>query len=246
MNRKIRNELREAILEHLRPYLQNCARCHVGGNDDLIELNIWEGPDDISGRVVIRVGILDNVTQLHIPNVSFPSSWRGKGDGMRLIDTIYRVARKHRYALFVTQCNEGFYNYLLGTCGAVRTDDDSVEITEKTRLINNGRLAAQEFGDGYKSSYEAALEFDEMNVFGVDIKIVHGRVTPLAGKDQGKEIHHAWVEMGDLVIETSNGPEQRFTKNKFNTQLHAIIDHVYSVEEARAHVEKSGKFGPWN
>lgn len=165
---------------------------------------------------------------------------------MRLIDTIYRVARKHRYALFVTQCNEGFYNYLLGTCGAVRTDDDSVEITEKTRLINNGRLAAQEFGDGYKSSYEAALEFDEMNVFGVDIKIVHGRVTPLAGEDQGKEIHHAWVEMGDLVIETSNGPEQRFTKNKFNTQLHAIIDHVYSVKEARAHVEKSSKFGPWN
>jgi len=220
----------------------------MGGDDDIVELNIRESAEDVSERVVIRVGILDHSTQLHIPNISFPSSWRGKSDGMRLIDTIYRIARKHRYALFITQCTDGFHNYLLGTCGASRTDDDTVEITEETRLVNNGRLAAREFGDGYKSSYEAAVEFDEMVAFGVcpnDVKIVHGRITPLTGIDEGREIHHAWVEMGDFVVETSNGHEERFTKSKFYTLLHATIDHVYSLKEAKARVEESGNFGRW-
>lgn len=249
MNREIRNELQDAIIELLRPYLNHCARHHIGGDNDLIELNIWESSEDVSGRVVIRVGILDHSTQLHIPNISFPSSWRGKGDGMRLIETIYRIARKHQYALFITQCTDGFYNYLSRVCGASRTDHDTVEITGETRLVNNGRLAAHEFVEGYESSYEAAVEFDEMSAFGVfpsDVKIVHGRITPLAGVDKGTEIHHAWVEMGDFVIEALNGQEERYTKSKFYTLLHATADHVYSVKEAKAHFEKSGKFGRWD
>ena len=118
-----------------------------------------------------------------------------------------------------------------------------------TRLVNNGRLAVREFGDCYKSSYEAANELDELSEFGIcpeDVKVVHGGITPLGGIDKGREIHHAWVEMGDCVIETSNGQQERFTKNKFYTLLHATIDHVYSVKEAKAHVERSGKFGRWD
>jgi hypothetical protein len=158
MNKEIRIELRETILEHLRPHLQKCAKSYISGDMDLIELNILETAEDVSERVVIRVGILDDSTQLHIPNISFPPSWRGNYGGMRLIDAIYQIAKKHRYALFVIQCTEGFYNYLLSTSGASRTDEDTVEITDQTRLVNEGRLAARKFGDGYKSSYDAAVE----------------------------------------------------------------------------------------
>lgn len=249
MNTQIRNELRSAVTEHLRSYLQDCASCHIGGDDDLIELHVRENAEDVSDRIVIRIGILDDSAQLHIPNISFPPSWRGKGDGMRLIETIYRVARKHRYALFITHCTDGFYSYLLGTCGASRTDEDTVEITKETRLVNNGGLAVREFGDGYKSSYEAAVEFDEMSGFGIypgDVNIVHGRITLRAAGAEDRVTHHAWIEVGDLVIETSNGRDERFSKEKFYTQLHAVSDHVYSVAEAKENVEKSKTFGPWD
>lgn len=245
MNREIRNELRNVIIEHLCPYLKKCVRYHLGGSDDLIELEILEDPEAVSWRIVIRIGILDDGTQLQIPNISFPRSWRGKGDGMRLIETVYRVARKHDYTLFITQCTDGFYNYLLGTCGAIQTDGDTVEITDKTRLVNNGGLAARKFKDGYKSSYEAAVEFDEISGFGHlpgEIKIVHGTITVA----DGKELHHAWIEMGDLVFETANGRDEKFPKEKFYAQLHAICDHAYSVAEAKAHVEKNKTFGPWS
>ena len=136
MNTEIRKELRNEIENHLRPYLQKCYRFYFSGDVDLIELNVKEEEEDISERVIIRVNIKDHSTQLHIPNISFPSSWRGNGDGMKLIDIVYRIARRHDYALFMTFLTEGFYRYLV-SCGAHVTDDDTVEILSKTKLVKS-------------------------------------------------------------------------------------------------------------
>lgn len=130
----IREELRDGIGTHLSPYLKKCHHAYFHVDDGLIELLVNEDKEDASGRVIIRMCILDESMQLHIPNISFPLSWRGNGDGMKLIDIVYRTAKRHGYALFLTCLTTGFHSYLVG-CGAHITDGNTVEILDTTRLV---------------------------------------------------------------------------------------------------------------
>src|SRR6266487_7186031 len=79
-------------------------------------------------------------------------------------------------------------------------------------------------GDCYESSYKNVSDFTQIKTVvegGADdpdmkrfydrlglkneVAIVHGWITSPSGSNAGKRVHHAWIEIGDRVIETQGG-----------------------------------------
>ncbi|MFA6455291.1 MAG: hypothetical protein WCW40_00610 [Bacteroidota bacterium] len=125
---------------------------------------------------------------------------------------------------------------------------------------------SQQYGDCYESSLKNAEELQGMKdaveqslptayIFkklyndlklNREIYVVHGSAIPPIGPHKGRHIIHAWIEIGDTVIETSNNQLDSYPKEEYY-KTHSINPIIrYSVIEALQKVEKYKIFGPWH
>lgn len=106
----------------------------------------------------------------------------------------------------------------------------------------------QRSGDG--DCYSAAFRtLEQLHARGHDgARLVHGLVTGTGGPMAGERFAHAWVEIGDVVIDNSNGQS---THTRYEP-YYAIGDIDarelirYSLEEARRALLEQLHYGPWH
>ena len=93
--------------------------------------------------------------------------------------------------------------------------------------------------------YEAAAIFLLGHPRCPGIALVHGEVTG-QGRIEGVRYGHAWVEIGDAVIDPSNG-RMICMRKCFYYEIGEISTVVrYSPEEARQLLVKNLHYGPWD
>jgi hypothetical protein len=132
---------------------------------------------------------------------------------------------------------------------------------KKKDLLHDKRVTeANDGGDCYEAAAKYMMEYGTLGGSllrlpgeegNPDLILIHGEVTgqgPIAGVKYG----HAWVEDGDLVIDTSNGRNLRMPKVLYyalaqidHRPAHQNI-HRYTAEEARKLLVKHGHYGPWD
>jgi len=76
------------------------------------------------------------------------------------------------------------------------------------------------------------------------IQIVHGWATSPNGSTKDVRIHHAWIEVGDMVIETQGGMRYQKCKSLYYSVFQIYPNETYTVEEAEMLACKNG-YGPW-
>ena len=78
-----------------------------------------------------------------------------------------------------------------------------------------------------------------------EIVIVHGWVTSPEGPNAGRRIHHAWIEIGDGVVETQGGLKEGFPDWRYYKLFAACPNQRYSIAEAKAFMHETGWARPW-
>lgn len=78
------------------------------------------------------------------------------------------------------------------------------------------------------------------------VKVVHGSIIPKVGPCAGKRINHAWVEIGDSVIEASNHNQLRVSREGYYKVLSAEYRKKYTIDEASALLDETQFLGPWD
>jgi hypothetical protein len=131
---RLKRDIQRVVEGRLRPLLAKCHWISLTWKDELMELHLQEKEDSISSRIALRLFFIEQTTQVHIPNIAFPDSWRGHRIGMGLIRAILDVCENYGYTLFITDMVGSFHRYMI-SIGAHRTDDDTVEILSTTRLV---------------------------------------------------------------------------------------------------------------
>jgi hypothetical protein len=130
----LKRDIQRVVEGRLRSLLAKCHWFSLIWKDELMELHLQEDEDSISSRLALRLFFIEQTTQVHIPNIGFPDSWRGRRIGMGLIRAIFEVCEEYGYTLFITDMVGSFHRYML-KIGAHRTDEDTVEILPTTRLV---------------------------------------------------------------------------------------------------------------
>jgi predicted nucleotidyltransferase len=119
-------------------------------------------------------------------------------------------------------------------------------------------------GDCYESSYKNASDFAQIKAVvegGADdpetkrfydrlglkneVAIVHGWITSPKGPNAGKRVHHAWIEIGDCVIETQGGMSECCPDRQYYKIFEAYPNQRYSVAEADTLVRETGWAKAW-
>jgi hypothetical protein len=122
-------------------------------------------------------------------------------------------------------------------------------------------------GDCYESSFKNALGLQQTKEavetgrgsdsdkacyenlgLGNEIEIVHGWVTPGAGPVAGRRLHHAWIEIGDVVFESQGGTARRHKKQAYYGLFSVFPNQRYTVDEALALVTRHAgvdNFSAW-
>lgn len=75
---------------------------------------------------------------------------------------------------------------------------------------------------------------------GPDVRVIHGTVISLK---EGRRIDHAWVEVGNDVVDPTQGV--RLPKERWYRITEAKVDADYSSVEALVYMARSGHQGPW-
>jgi len=78
------------------------------------------------------------------------------------------------------------------------------------------------------------------------IEVVHGTAVIPEGPHAGRTTGHAWIEIGQLAFETSNGQVGVYPKDQFYTFYGIRPEVRYSPTEARALADVHGHYGPWH
>lgn len=93
--------------------------------------------------------------------------------------------------------------------------------------------------------FEAAGKWILDNDLAGNARVVHGEVTG-QGPLEGVKFGHAWIEMGNTVLEVANGNNLKMPKAVYYALGH-IGDNVYRYtrEQARTRMLKFGHYGPW-
>lgn len=81
------------------------------------------------------------------------------------------------------------------------------------------------------------------------LKLVHAYVTG-QGPLEGQRYEHAWNEIGDVVLDNSNG-RQIVMRRKQYYQLGNVVETpgeyaVYDAEQARKKMLQTRTYGPWD
>jgi GNAT superfamily N-acetyltransferase len=73
------------------------------------------------------------------------------------------------------------------------------------------KIIKEKKGDCFGAACRTVTDFPE----GINPVYVYGRVKPEQGPLQGKEFTHAWVEVGDVVFDTSSGKQKIMRKESY-------------------------------
>jgi len=97
-------------------------------------------------------------------------------------------------------------------------------------------------GDCYKVAAEKvmfALEFE-------DALVCHGTCTATGGPITGHAFGHAWIEVGDVVFDFSNGRSGCLRKEMYYKVGMCRNVQRYTREQARRMLLKHKNYGPWH
>lgn len=98
-------------------------------------------------------------------------------------------------------------------------------------------------GDCFEAALELFLNFHTDLPTGP--QLVHGRVHG-QGKLKGISFGHAWVEIGDIVFDYSNGGKLVMRKDDYY-RLGKIEDvEKYTFSKLFAEIERTQHMGPWD
>ncbi len=102
----------------------------------------------------------------------------------------------------------------------------------------------KKLGDCFENSVELMMENR-----GVDFILVHGLVTGTGGDVVGMRYVHAWVELGNIVIDTSreiNNPIIRAKNNYYEIgKIKVSETKRYNLKEIGDMILKYKVYGPW-
>lgn len=98
-------------------------------------------------------------------------------------------------------------------------------------------------GDCFEVAWKIMLDAKGKDL---DYVLVHAEVTG-QGPVEGIKFIHAWVEIGDVVIDNSNDNNIVMRKEKYYEVGKISEDKMkrYTIEEALEWALKTGNFGPW-
>jgi len=103
--------------------------------DNSVEIYAFSKDDPEKKISMLRVNILHDDRQIHIPNIIVPPMLEHQGLGKKLIRLIFEIGAHYGYYTFVVDLVEGFRNRLLAR-GALETNIyDVLQITKSTRLM---------------------------------------------------------------------------------------------------------------
>jgi len=80
------------------------------------------------------------------------------------------------------------------------------------------------------------------------VRLCHGLPVGTGKANMGERFDHAWVEVGDLVIDKSNGNDVMVTREFYYRIGRIVPDSVdrYTAREAAMLALESGHYGPWD
>lgn len=114
------------------------------------------------------------------------------------------------------------------------------------RASRSKRERRQNSGEG--DCYEAAyLLAKQLNDAGAPAIVCHGIVTGNAEPVIGKRFGHAWVEMGDVVFDNSNGRETATRRARYyqNGTIDPSEVRRYEWQDAMLWALRTRHYGPW-
>jgi hypothetical protein len=107
--------------------------------------------------------------------------------------------------------------------------ENALELQELKRQIESGQL-----------NEPAARTIYEKMSLKEDILIRHGWANTVNGRG-----HHAWIEVGDYVIETQGGQRNLDHKDAYYKAFAVYPNETFTVDEAEHLRKEQGKFGAW-
>ena len=79
---------------------------------------------------------------------------------------------------------------------------------------------------------------------------MHAVVIGTGGEAEGIEYGHAWIEVGDMVFDQSNGRDMKVPKDMYYRIGQVSTEkgkmYRYTEQEARKKMLDSGHYGPWD
>ena len=93
--------------------------------------------------------------------------------------------------------------------------------------------------------YEAAAMFVVAHAKSHGIRLVHGEVTGTGGEVLGIRYGHAWVELGDVVIDPSNGRCVVVRRPVYYAVGQAASTRAYTPDQAIRFLIDTRHYGPW-
>lgn len=75
--------------------------------------------------------------------------------------------------------------------------------------------------------------------------LAHGEVTGTKGPHSGKRFGHAWIEIGDFVLDCANGNNSIVPHELYYAIGKCRGITRYTVEEAAKSARTHGHYGPW-
>lgn len=99
-------------------------------------------------------------------------------------------------------------------------------------------------GDCFEVAGRMALDRAMSKEHDPSFRVCHGQPTG-TGKLAGQVFHHAWVEIGDIVIDQSNGRNYVGRREDYYRAGNITQVSRYTAHEARALMLQTEHFGPW-
>lgn len=104
-------------------------------------------------------------------------------------------------------------------------------------------MNVRELPDGEGDCYKVACD-TVLNSPAIDMLLCHGIATG-QGKIKGTRFGHAWVEIGDTVIDFSNGLQVMISRERYY-EIGKLTDVAkYDREQVWAMLDKHEHYGPW-
>ncbi len=105
----------------------------------------------------------------------------------------------------------------------------------------------QEIGDCYQAAIRAMWDLECDGTAGV-AELVHGTVTGEEGDVIGERYGHAWIEIGEVVIDRSNGRELAVIREEYYRRGEVVAEECrrYNLKELSEEMLRTDHYGPWD
>lgn len=105
----------------------------IRASDDELEVKAQRTDDKNGMTIVLKLRVDHGNRRVGITNIFIPQEFLQNAHGKTIISNIFSVAAEAGYALLLLDVMLGFHRRL-ATRGATVIDDDTIQITERTRL----------------------------------------------------------------------------------------------------------------